>query len=143
VQAIAQPTKAPVRPSTIVMALGVTTALIVTALVLSRDSPPATLGEADARSAITLPSGDVLMIALPANPSTGYGWTVISMDETILTQVGEAEFTSQSGLIGAAGTMTLRFAGLAQGETTVELGYLRPWEEAEPLDTYQVTVTVR
>jgi inhibitor of cysteine peptidase len=129
------------------MTLAIVVALIIAALVLTRSedsSPaPAALGPTDAGSVVSLASGNELTISLPANPSTGYTWTVISMDNAVLTQIGDAEFVPESNLIGAAGTMILRFEGLAGGETLLELGYLRTWEDVEPLDTYQVTITVR
>jgi inhibitor of cysteine peptidase len=146
-QATALPAKAQLRPATILTALATIVTLVVVALALANtgeaSSSLAALGPAEAGSLVALEMGNELAVSLPGNPTTGYTWAVISMDEAILTQIGEAEFVPESNLIGAAGTMILRFEGSGTGETLLELGYLRTWEDAEPLDTYQVTIRVR
>ena len=64
------------------------------------------------------------------------------MDASVLGQVGEIEFESDSELIGAGGIQTLRFEPSGSGETALELVYHRPWETEDPLETFSVQVTV-
>ena len=146
-QATAVPIKAQLRPATILATLATLAVLVLGGLALTQrgDSSHATLtlGPTEAGSLVALEVGGELTVSLPANPTTGYIWSVISVDQTLLTQIGEAEFTPDSGLVGAGGTLTLRFAASAAGDTELELGYLRPWEDAEPIDSYRVTVQVR
>jgi inhibitor of cysteine peptidase len=87
--------------------------------------------------------GGELTISLPANPSTGYSWVVSSINPALLNQIGDPEFSAESDLIGAAGTMTFHFEATAAGQDSLQLNYLRPWEDTEPLETYTVTVNVR
>lgn len=101
----------------------------------------------DSGSEVTLSSGQILVIRLDSNPSTGYGWGRTDADSTVLVQDEDAEFkegASGQGLVGASGVETLRFKAAQAGETTLELGYRRPWEKGvDPLDVFQVRVVVR
>lgn len=95
---------------------------------------------------ITLKRGQTLTISLESNPTTGYSWQVIEIDAAILEQSGEAEYKQASGtegMTGAGGVETWRFQALAAGQTTLTLGYMRPWESVPPLETFTVQVTIR
>ena len=136
----------PVRPATLLGTAAVAALLAIAAVALTQmDETPvsASIGPDEAGSTVALEIGGELTIALPANPSTGYGWTVAAIDPAVLIQKGEPDFAAQSNLIGAGGTMTFRFTAAGAGESELRLEYQRPWEEAEPLDTYQVTVNVK
>jgi len=109
--------------------------------------PTIVLSTADNGSQVELTSGQVLEVTLESNPTTGYSWEVSEVDETVLTQLGEAEFRQAPAegepVTGAGGTETFRFAS-ATGETTLTLVYHRPWEkDVEPLETFSVQVVVR
>lgn len=114
------------------------------ALALSGDTPgdPAVLTAADDGRSIDLGVGDSFSVVLEGNLTTGYGWQVQSIDSAVLV-AGEPQYQSESTLVGAGGTFTITFTALAAGETEVELGYLRPWETADPLETFTLSVTVR
>lgn len=73
--------------------------------------------------------GQLFVIVLDSNPSTGYSWEVAEIDEKILRQVGKSEFRQESGLLGAPGKQILRFEAVAAGYTTLKLIYHRPWEK--------------
>ena len=95
---------------------------------------------------IELQKGQVLVVSLEGNPTTGYTWEVQEpLDEQVLRQVGEAEFKAASERIGAPGVLTFRFEAVGAGRTTLQLIYHRPWEEksAKPLKTFSVQVVVR
>lgn len=93
---------------------------------------------------VTLLRGQVLVLALDANPSTGFTWEVEQLDTSILRQLGLPMFQPGSDLMGAGGTQTFRFQSLRSGETDIRLAYRRPWEEGvEPADRYEVRVIVR
>ena len=93
-------------------------------------------GESDDGSTLSLSPGQVLLVRLPSNPTTGYRWKVVAIDEVVLKQVGEAEFTPyQTGripLAGAGGTELFRFRAVGPGKTTLRLEYVRPWEKGVP-----------
>ncbi len=85
-------------------------------------------------------------IRLESNPTTGYRWEVIEIDEAVVIQVGDAVFETISPedppLPGAGGTETFQFDAIGPGETTLKLVYHRPWEDETPLDTFTLTVIV-
>lgn len=100
----------------------------------------------DSGSQVEVEKGQVLIISLESNPTTGYSWDVMKIDETMLAQVGESEFiSSQSGdVVGAGGVEILRFETVGVGTTYLELGYRRFWEEdVEPLMLYSLSIVVR
>ena len=95
---------------------------------------------------ITVKSGEVITLTLESNPTTGYSWQVMDIDNVILVQDGDSEFTqasSSEGLVGAGGMETFRFEAIGAGETILELGYMRPWESVQPLETFSIRVIVQ
>jgi inhibitor of cysteine peptidase len=104
------------------------------------------IGAEDDRSQVELRAGQVLVVTLESNPTTGYSWEVSEVDEAVLSQIGEAEFQEapQEGeqMVGVGGIETFRFES-APGTTTLTLVYHRSWEtDVEPLETFTVEVTV-
>jgi inhibitor of cysteine peptidase len=100
----------------------------------------------DDGSQVEVKKGQTLVVSLESNPSTGYSWHVMEIDESILKQVGESEFiSSQSGdIVGAGGVEILRFEATEVGTTYLELGYHRVWEkDVPPLQLYTLSVVVR
>jgi len=123
--------------------------------------PPPTevhVGARDDGGHVQLSQGQILVISLESNPSTGYTWEVeqtgVRMEgQRILQQVGESEFGPQSDalgtasnqraphLLGAPGTQVLRFEPVEAGQTTLRLIYHRPWEQdIGPAETYSLQV---
>jgi inhibitor of cysteine peptidase len=86
------------------------------------------LSEQDSGREVALGASDVLALRLESNPSTGYSWQVTEMDSKILSQWGDVTFEAKSELLGAPATQVTRFAAMAEGETTLRLAYMRPWE---------------
>jgi inhibitor of cysteine peptidase len=103
--------------------------------VTSAATPPAGAGplelqvtERDNGRAVDL-HGEVLVLTLESNPSTGYAWQVQGLDARILRQVGAGEWLPHTqGKLGGSGTEVLRFAAIGQGRATLSLVYARPWE---------------
>jgi inhibitor of cysteine peptidase len=96
---------------------------------------------------VEVQTGDMLVIELPGNPSTGYAWEVENLDTMILEQVGEIEFNqtqSDEPIVGAGGTMIIRLKALTSGETAIKLIYHRSFEKSvDPLDTFFLNVVVK
>jgi len=104
------------------------------------------LTEADNGRQFTLQTGDTLTVSLASNPTTGYGWQVLEIQDAILIQKGEPEFkqaTNSEGLVGAGGIETLRFEAVGSGKTSLKLGYMRPWESVPPTETFEITIDVK
>ena len=104
------------------------------------------LTDADNGKQIAVKSGDLVTLTLVSNPTTGYSWQVMEIDSAILVQDGEPEYKQSpgsEGLVGAGGTETFRFKVVGSGETTLNLGYMRPWESVQPTETFKVQVVVQ
>jgi len=95
---------------------------------------------------ITVQSGDVITVTLVSNPTTGYSWQVMEIDNAILVQDGDPEYKQSpgaEGLVGAGGTETFHFKAIGSGQTSLGLGYLRPWESVPPIETFTIQVVVQ
>lgn len=78
------------------------------------------------------PNQTQFTITLPANPTTGYQWTVKKYDKSFLQLVASHYISPQTNLMGAGGQMQFKFE-LVEGETypkntTMQFKYARPWE---------------
>jgi inhibitor of cysteine peptidase len=102
------------------------------------------LTEADNDKQITLNAGDSLTLTLESNPTTGYSWQVIEIDNGVLIQDGAPEYKSDGRNIpGAGGTEIFRFKVVENGSTSLKLGYMRPWESVLPIETFTIQVVVQ
>ncbi len=83
----------------------------------------------DPEKTISVGIEDEFIIALDANPTTGYDWEV-SCDWYKLHLVEEKYTPDEKaeGLVGAGGTKYFRFSASKTGETDVTFVYKRPWE---------------
>ena len=78
-----------------------------------------------------LSKGDVFVIRLVANPSTGYQWSIregLEKDclELLDQSYQPAERSTDKPRLGAGGTQIYRFKGKAAGKTVLKLVYQRP-----------------
>jgi len=102
--------------------------------------------DADNGKQVTVKPDDVVTITLVSNPTTGYSWQVMEIDNAILVQDGDPEYKQSpgsEGLVGAGGTEIFRFKAVGAGETTLGLGYMRPWESVQPIETFTIQITVQ
>jgi inhibitor of cysteine peptidase len=118
--------------------------LVTFALLAGCISNEVKLGVSDNGSQIKLNKGQMLVITLEANPTTGYTWEVAESNTSIMRQVGAIEFQSESSAPGAGGVQTLHFEAVNAGQTPLKLVYHRPWEkDVEPLKTFSLQVVVQ
>jgi MYXO-CTERM domain-containing protein len=90
---------------------------------------------------VTLAADEVLALKLDARTASGYSWEVEQIDESIV-KVAEHGHEG-SGDLGSTDTQVVRFVGVAAGQTTVRLGYRRPWEtDQAAIATYAFQVVV-
>ena len=84
---------------------------------------------------LRLPQGDVLLIRLPENPTTGYRWQ-FSQSGSGALQVSEDRFEahphSDAAAPGANGLRVIRFNATQRGQVRVEASEQRSWQSAMP-----------
>jgi inhibitor of cysteine peptidase len=72
------------------------------------------------------------VLVLPANPSTGFQWTVEQYDKNLLTLSGSTYEKPKTNLVGAGGqihfTFTLQKGKNFPANTEIQLRYARSWE---------------
>jgi inhibitor of cysteine peptidase len=110
-------------------------------VLLGACSATRTLNLDDDGMRIGLETGDEVELVLPGNPSTGYEWIVTEAPSNLL-QVDTPEFVPESDLIGAGGEFHFRFKATEPGTAQLALVYERPFEQVEPLDAFEIEVTV-
>ncbi len=103
--------------------------------------------QSDTNSQVEIEKGQILVVTLESNPTTGYQWELVENQGTILEQMGEAEFkpseTGEPPLVGAGGWEIFHFNAISPGQMTLQLIYHRPWEEGvEPINTFSIEVIV-
>ena len=118
--------------------------LAVAAAVAAQSDDAATtrLTLTDDGAAVDLDQGGTLILDLEANPTTGVTWEIDTADESVLRLASEPAYRSDSDLAGSPGTMTFSFEAAGAGETELRLVYHRPWEEASPIQTFSISITV-
>ena len=119
-------------------------ALIVLLMTLTAcGSAAVKLDEQDNGQSVEVSSGDRITITLEGNPTTGYSWEPGEFDASVVELVGEADYKSDSKMLGSGGVYTFTLKALAPGATTVKFIYHRSWEDAEPAQVFEVTLNVK
>ncbi len=99
-----------------------------------RETPPLSVTGAMAGETVFLVPGQMLVVTLPANPSTGYSWKADEIPACIRA-VGGGEYRPDPTRIdmpGAGGAVVWKFRAAAEGSGVLRLTYLRPWEHGVP-----------
>lgn len=90
---------------------------------------------------ISVDNGQEFVIALEANPSTGYTWD--AGDNPNVTFVSSKQVSAKNAPPGASGTQQLTFKATKKGSSTLELAYARQFEGGvPPAKTASFDVTV-
>ena len=92
-------------------------------------------------TSISVTTGQRFVLALPANPSTGYSWKAVVANPTVVQPMGSKQVNPPGAQPGAGGTQRLSFKALAKGTTTLDLLYDRPFAQGSP-GAKDVTFTV-
>jgi len=84
-----------------------------------------------------------LGVAVGAQGSDSPGTTRVSLaDDGVAIALGEPTYRSDSDLPGSPGTMTFTFEAAGSGETELRMIYHRSWEDASPIQTFSLSITV-
>ena len=90
--------------------------------------------------------GEEFSIVLPSNPTTGYKWELATLLDDDVLELQDTEYTSKcpkDGRVGCGGMEEWNFFAVSDGETTILLKYIRPWEKnVKPAETRVFKVTV-
>ncbi|HTT12890.1 MAG TPA: protease inhibitor I42 family protein [Burkholderiaceae bacterium] len=98
------------------------------------------LTDANSGATVRVAVGDVVLVRLPENPTTGHRWQASAAPGLVLA--GD-EFEASSRVPGAGGVRTLRFSAQAAGVFHVRAALRRPWEAgAAPKSEFSVAVAV-
>jgi len=94
-------------------------------------------------SSLEIAAGESFTVTLESNITTGYCWSLLEGDESIVALVEQEYLAPENEQgIGAGSYEVWRFAGAAAGTTLIRMGYLRPWESVAPIETFTLDVTV-
>lgn len=103
-----------------------------------------TLTDADAGKRIDMTAGDVLVVELASNPSTGYAWKLTANNGAVLRlqpDSGFAEAPATEGVTGASGVQRFVLRALTPGAVDLEIGLFPPGSDTpERVYTAQITV---
>jgi predicted secreted protein len=103
-----------------------------------------TLTEADAGKTIELQNGNLLVVTLDGNITTGFNWEMVPQTPAVLKQLGEPEATPDSSALGAGGKISLKFQAVQTGQASLTLIYHRSFEKGvSPEKTFEVTIVVK
>jgi len=100
----------------------------------------------DSGGQVQMKVGQNLVISLKDNPSTGYRWETVELDESILPLLTRdyKQRDAKPGMVGVGGTLTFGFKAIAAGQTSIKLIYARPLSgEDDIADTFAVAVEVQ
>jgi inhibitor of cysteine peptidase len=85
------------------------------------------LTEADNGRTVEVRAGEAVSVTLPENATSGYRWTIDSLDPGIV-EASEATPHYPSGSVGGGGTVTFSFKSAKPGNGEVSLKYWRHFE---------------
>ena len=90
---------------------------------------------------ITFPGS--LVVSLCANPTTGFEWEEVKIENESIIYQTERNYVSpeDAGVVGASGKEVWSFNSGSSGTTTLIFEYSRPWEGGEK-DEWSVGLTV-
>jgi len=105
------------------------------------------IGEASNKKTVDVKAGQPFTVTLPSNASTGYSWSVTTVDRSL----GQPKQSTEPGDVtrpGSSGTQSFTWAttspiGDLTGKHKIQLGYSRPFAETTPPEkTFEVTVNI-
>ena len=90
--------------------------------------------------------GQLIIVRLRGNPTTGYSWYLKEIEGEAIEQVGKVKYVPRKvprGIVGSGGTFVATFRAAKPGEAAVLMVYVRPWEKKKPpIRTFKLAVEV-
>lgn len=109
----------------------------------SQSMSEVTLSQADSGTVLTLKRGQILILRLDENSTTGYRWSLPALDTEVLQlKSDDINLPSNTG-IGGGGQRVFTFEANNPGQVKLQLKNLRDWVGDEStIEQFQVTVQV-
>jgi len=98
-------------------------------------------------SQVELATGDLLIVTLDSNATTGYSWNLSAIsDADVIEKVSDEYIAPEetgSPMVGAGGQEVWTFEALSAGTAEISMIYIQPWmQPPAPADTFDITVIV-
>ncbi len=114
--------------------------LLTTALLTGCGEDKSVPTYTDSTQTVNAKLNQEFIIALEANPTTGYDWQPV-FDSAFVSQVKkdyQQDDNNGQPLVGQGGTDYFTFKAIKAGETKITLTYFRPWETPKTEDQQKV-----
>ena len=85
------------------------------------------LGVTDNGKTVSATVGDVIVVELAENPTTGYRWCLETPDGSTVAKEDEAFVVDSGPQMGGGGTRQFWFRAKAAGSTPISLKHWREW----------------
>jgi inhibitor of cysteine peptidase len=102
------------------------------------------ISQADQGNTVEVQQGDLIVIQIDENPTTGYRWELGSYGQQVVEFV-DSDYQSPTGAgMGGGGTRSFRFRASTAGRSTIQLRLRRSWEPEDAfLETFDVNISVQ
>jgi inhibitor of cysteine peptidase len=102
------------------------------------------VNESQNGTSVDLKTGDMLVITLEGNPTTGYQWEMLPNTDGIVELQGDPEYKSGGNQVGSGGKYSFNVKAVKAGTTRVDLKYYRSFEaDVPPIQTFSIDITVK
>ena len=100
---------------------------------------PGPAGAKAPAQALVLEPGQVFMVTLAANHTTGYQWVLAALPPAKVVKLVSNDYEPSGAkgpdgkpLVGAGGREVWTFQAVGPGSALISLHYVRPWEKDKP-----------
>jgi inhibitor of cysteine peptidase len=128
------------RCSVVVGCLVVASSLAVSACGGGTEIP---VGRSASGTTITAATGDVLVLKLPENLTTGYSWSMTLSEGLSLDGEAYMQGEDAGDLVGAGGTHEWHIKVTATGKQTIDGVYRQEWDPTQSPEYFTLTVAVQ
>jgi len=105
-----------------------------------------TINENNQNEKYSLKKDDNIEVILAANPTTGFKWQIVNIDNSKIKLIDES-YTAHKvnrDIVGSGGNKVYLFNTIDKGNTSIEFEYSRPFEkEATPYKIFNVNLDIR
>jgi inhibitor of cysteine peptidase len=101
------------------------------------------VGRSASGTTITAATGDVLVLKLPENLTTGYSWSMTLSEGLSLDGEAYMQGEDAGDLVGAGGTHEWHIKVTATGKQTIDGVYRQEWDPTQSPEYFTLTVAVQ